>query len=172
MPESRMAPSSGKTLRRGSPGARCVLGDVVVELPEGHLAGVVVLLGGGLVPPPQLHVRLDLGQLGEHLLGALHRREDRVGLVGEPRPRGDVEQERRARLVVQRELVPPRSSHRAAQEVGLSGTRSVFETRVMYHEAAPTPMMVAAVVPTEEPVGHQADVLEVGLGHAGQDVAR
>jgi hypothetical protein len=35
-------------------------------------------------------------------------------------------------------------SHSAFQDVGLSGTRPVFETMVMYHDAAPTPTVSPA----------------------------
>ena len=50
-------------------------------------------------------------------------------------------------------------SHSAFHVVGLSGTRLVLETSVMYHDAAPTPTVSPASLVLDEPVGQ---VLRVG----------
>src|SRR5919108_5816726 len=54
--------------------------DVVVELAERHLALVVLRLRLRLVPEPQLHVRLDLGQLVHHLQDPVLGLEDLVAV--------------------------------------------------------------------------------------------
>src|SRR5918999_101711 len=81
------------------------LGDVVVELPQRHFAGVELLLCLRLIAEPQLHVRLDLSELVEDFQDAVLRLQDLVAV--EERCRGRLQQERVTRILEQRELVTP-----------------------------------------------------------------
>src|SRR5919109_369602 len=79
--------------------------DVVIELAERDLAFVVLRLCLRLVPEPQLHVRLDLGQLVHDLEDPVLGLEDLVAV--EERRGGDLQEERVGRVLEESQLVLP-----------------------------------------------------------------
>src|SRR3990170_1190023 len=136
-PEARV---QDRSLRREDAAERFALrsrvdGDVVVELPDRDLPRVVGLLCLGLVSEPELHVRLQLLELGQDLADAVLRLEDVV--AAEEHRRGDLDQVRVRRVLQQRELVLPlRVPERRPGVRALSHALGVGDERDVPRDAA------------------------------------